>query len=105
MTHSDGPVAGYTKSEIRDIANDTVQWERTCDYLYDDCCIDNGTYSLPPCNETFYIISYNYSSPYLMPWPQRTCWIVAFSLMLIVATIGNVLVAWIVFGTHASQQS
>lgn len=39
-----------------------------------------------------------FSSPYLMPWPQRTSWIVIFSLMLFVATVGNALVAWIVFG-------
>ena len=41
----------------------------------------------------------NYSSPYLMPWPQQSAWIVVFTLMLLVATVGNALVAWIVLGT------
>ena len=40
----------------------------------------------------------NFSSPYLMPWPQRTAWIAVFTLMLLVATVGNALVAWIVLG-------
>lgn len=40
----------------------------------------------------------NFSSPYLMPWPQRTAWIAVFTLMLLVATVGNTLVAWIVLG-------
>lgn len=38
------------------------------------------------------------SSPYLMPWPQRTSWIVVFAILVIVAAVGNSLVAWIVFG-------
>ena len=41
----------------------------------------------------------NYSSPYLMPWLQQSAWIVVFTLMLVVATVGNALVAWIVLGT------
>ncbi|EFX77113.1 hypothetical protein DAPPUDRAFT_54432 [Daphnia pulex] len=41
-------------------------------------------------------LSDNYSSPYLMPWPQRTSWIAIFTLMLFVAIVGNTLVAWIV---------
>lgn len=41
----------------------------------------------------------NHSSPYLMPWPQQSAWITIFTLMLIVATVGNALVAWIVLGT------
>ncbi|XP_057370381.2 neuromedin-K receptor-like isoform X2 [Daphnia carinata] len=41
-------------------------------------------------------VSENYSSPYLMPWPQRTSWIAIFTLMLFVAIVGNTLVAWIV---------
>ena len=44
----------------------------------------------------------NYSSPYLMTWPQQSAWIVVFTLMLIVATVGNALVAWIVLGTLIS---
>jgi hypothetical protein len=43
-------------------------------------------------------LSDNYSSPYLMPWPQRTSWIAIFTLMLFVAIVGNTLVAWIVLG-------
>jgi hypothetical protein len=43
-------------------------------------------------------MSENYSSPYLMPWPQRTSWIAIFTLMLFVAIVGNTLVAWIVLG-------
>lgn len=43
-------------------------------------------------------LSENFSSPYLMPWPQRSAWISVFTLMLIVATVGNTLVAWIVLG-------
>lgn len=38
------------------------------------------------------------SSQYIMPWPARTAWITIFSLMLVVATVGNALVAWIVLG-------
>ena len=39
------------------------------------------------------------SSPYyLMPWPQRFAWITVFALLVIVAAVGNSLVAWIVFG-------
>lgn len=49
-------------------------------------------------NETNVNATETFSSPYLMPWPQRTSWIVVFSLMLLVATLGNALVAWIVFG-------
>jgi hypothetical protein len=40
----------------------------------------------------------SFSSPYLMPWPQRTSWIVVFAVLVIVAAVGNSLVAWIVFG-------
>ena len=40
----------------------------------------------------------NFSSPYLMPWPQRTSWIAIFTLLVVVAAVGNALVAWIVFG-------
>lgn len=50
-------------------------------------------------NETEANATETFSSPYLMPWPQRTSWIVVFSLMLLVATVGNALVAWIVFGS------
>ena len=50
-------------------------------------------------NETSVNATETFSSPYLMPWPQRTSWIVVFSLMLLVATAGNALVAWIVFGS------
>lgn len=49
-------------------------------------------------NETDVNATETFSSPYLMPWPQRTSWIVVFSVMLFVATVGNALVAWIVFG-------
>lgn len=45
-------------------------------------------------------VSENYSSPYLMPWPQRTSWIAIFTLMLFVAIVGNTLVAWIVLGQY-----
>uniref|UniRef100_A0A0P5S0U6 Class a rhodopsin g-protein coupled receptor gprllk n=1 Tax=Daphnia magna TaxID=35525 RepID=A0A0P5S0U6_9CRUS len=41
-------------------------------------------------------VSENHSSPYLLPWPQRTSWIAIFTLMLFVAIVGNTLVAWIV---------
>jgi hypothetical protein len=40
----------------------------------------------------------NSTSSYLMPWPQRTSWIVVFAVLVIVAAVGNSLVAWIVFG-------
>lgn len=40
----------------------------------------------------------NFSSPYLMPWPQRSAWIAIFTFLVIVAAVGNSLVAWIVFG-------
>lgn len=40
----------------------------------------------------------NFSSPYLMPWPQRSAWIAVFTLLVFVAAVGNALVAWIVFG-------
>lgn len=40
----------------------------------------------------------SFSSPYLMPWPQRTSWIAVFVVLVIVAAVGNSLVAWIVFG-------
>lgn len=43
-------------------------------------------------------VSENHSSPYLLPWPQRTSWIAIFTLMLFVAIVGNTLVAWIVLG-------
>ncbi|EFX77115.1 hypothetical protein DAPPUDRAFT_54510 [Daphnia pulex] len=39
----------------------------------------------------------SFSSPYLMPWPQRTSWIAVFAVLVIVAAVGNSLVAWIVF--------
>ena len=48
-------------------------------------------------------MSENYSSPYLMPWPQRTSWIAIFTLMLFVAIVGNTLVAWIVLGQCPPQ--
>lgn len=38
------------------------------------------------------------SSPYLMAWPIRSAWIAIFAIMLVVATVGNALVAWIVLG-------
>ncbi len=42
------------------------------------------------------------SSPYyLMPWLQRSAWIAVFALLVIVAAVGNSLVAWIVFGQFA----
>lgn len=43
-------------------------------------------------------VSGTFSSPYLMPWPQRSAWITVFAMMLVVATVGNTLVAWIVLG-------
>lgn len=44
----------------------------------------------------------NFSSPYMMPWPQRTSWIAVFTLLVVVAAVGNSLVAWIVFGQWTS---
>lgn len=44
----------------------------------------------------------NFSSPYLMAWPQRSAWIAIFTFLVIVAAVGNSLVAWIVFGQLAS---
>lgn len=40
----------------------------------------------------------NFSSPYLMPWPQRSAWIAVFTLLVVVATVGNALVVWVVYG-------
>jgi len=42
----------------------------------------------------------NFTSTFLMPWPQRSAWIVIFVLMLVVAIAGNALVAWIVLGLY-----
>ncbi|KAI9564743.1 hypothetical protein GHT06_008484 [Daphnia sinensis] len=38
----------------------------------------------------------NFSSSYMMPWPQRTSWIAVFTLLVVVAAVGNSLVVWIV---------
>lgn len=40
----------------------------------------------------------SYNSQHVMPWPQRAGWITVFTVMLLVATIGNALVTWIIFG-------
>ena len=42
----------------------------------------------------------NFTSTFLMPWPQRSAWIGIFVLMLVVAIAGNALVAWIVLGLY-----
>lgn len=89
-------------SQINSFADDTV-WGSECNLFYAECCLDNGTQTELCENETFYVNSYNDSSPYLMPWPQRTGWIAVFAVMLAVATVGNALVAWIVFGKFAAS--
>lgn len=38
------------------------------------------------------------SAPYELPWWQKLAWSVVFSLMLIVAIGGNIIVIWIVLG-------
>lgn len=45
-----------------------------------------------------YVFDSTYSSPHVMPWPQRASWITVFTIMLLVATVGNALVTWIVLG-------
>jgi hypothetical protein len=64
--------------------------------------MDTGSYNGSDYDGTDNDLSENYSSPYLMPWPQRTSWIAIFTLMLFVAIVGNTLVAWIVLGQSPS---
>lgn len=60
-------------------------------YNISDSSFDNETTnSTSPQN--------NFSSPYLMPWPQRSAWIAVFTLLVVVATVGNALVVWVVYG-------
>lgn len=71
------------------------------DYHYDESGFGDSIYN----NTSGDVESGTFSSPYLMPWPQRSAWITVFTMMLLVATVGNTLVAWIVLGelstTHA----
>jgi len=46
----------------------------------------------------------NFTSTFLMPWPQRSAWIGIFALMLVVAIAGNALVAWIVLGLYLTTR-
>ena len=90
-------------TDTQGLSNDTW-WESECGFFYADCCLDSGNESVVCGNETFYVSDYNSSSPYLMPWPQRTGWIAIFAVMLAVATVGNALVAWIVFGNFGASR-
>lgn len=68
---------------------------------YDESAFDQPMYygsSINKSNVSGDDLSENFSSPYVMLWPQRSAWISVFTLMLIVATVGNTLVAWIVLG-------
>lgn len=40
----------------------------------------------------------HYQLPYLMSWHLQLAWILVFTIMLVIATVGNALVAWIVLG-------
>lgn len=59
--------------------------------------VASNSSAVDPGNSTSYRDD-SFSSPYLMPWPQRTSWIAVFAVLVIVAAVGNSLVAWIVFG-------
>lgn len=66
---------------------------------YDESAFDQSMYgNINKSSASGDELSENFSSPYLMLWPQRSAWISVFTLMLIVATVGNTLVAWIVLG-------
>ncbi len=81
------PEANFFSSEASDYGNATTDGNATGNSS------DSTNSTLPRDN---------FSSPYLMPWPQRSAWIAIFTFLVIVAAVGNSLVAWIVFGQLAS---
>lgn len=97
-----------TRSHALDLVN------KNAPFYYDGVTVGNDLFDVEPIaggsseeanfmtgydNETNNLTSGDsFSSPYLMPWPQRFSWIAIFTLLVVVAAVGNALVAWIVFG-------
>ncbi|XP_057370382.1 tachykinin-like peptides receptor 86C [Daphnia carinata] len=91
---------GYPSSKSVSIPPE-VEWPRDAeeDFFMADVAGFNGSFSNTnfsyPGNMTLHREG-NFSSPYMMPWPQRTSWIAVFTLLVVVAAVGNSLVVWIV---------
>lgn len=75
--------------------------------------VEDGLFYMTEATTTFYSSSFNssdssydnettnstnFTSPHLMPWPQRSAWIAVFTLLVVVAAVGNALVVWVVYG-------
>lgn len=88
---------GSTESTMMS-SSSTVEDHTSYEYSYEE--LSYYSTESPTVNETG-AFNENSSSPYLMPWPQRSAWIVVFTLMLLVAIAGNTLVAWIVLGNKS----
>lgn len=80
----DDPLIGTTFNDT----SASSLWTNATDEIYSDAYDDNVTTSS--------------SSVYSMAWPMRSAWIAIFAFMLVVAFVGNTLVAWVVLGNNVS---